>query len=258
MNEAYGQSTWREVAIAVTPHIVVALLFSLHLWRHPFVAPMVFLSIVAMTLFGWWKGKPNWLYSWIGYSLFPLLVAGYQTRHFLIQTLNYIFKGEGQMLSPWILCLLLIFYGLSIFVVLSTTIRVVKRDWILATLMLVPLSILGIWLYNIEEVGGLFQKTTHIVFYWDPVLAKILAVLGAASALFMRLRQRILKIIALLAIGTMTGAMVVHNIWGDVGFFWLLMISVILLLFLISPALLRIGLGHKRMGEWTSSYSHPR
>ncbi len=254
MYEAYSQGSWLDAVIAALPHLIVAFLFSLHLWRHPVIAPAVFLTIVGVTLYGWWRGKPNWLYSWIGYSLFPFLVVGYQTRGVLMSAIAYLVGGSGELPPPWALVLLGTFYAFAGSLIIATTIRVVRRDWLLTSLMLVPLPILGIWLYNIEEVGGLFHRTQDVFFLWDFALAYVFAVLAAASAFFIRLRQRILKIGALLTIGTITGAIAVHNVWGNVGFFGILSVAVLLLLFLLSPALLEIGIGHgesKNKAWWT-------
>lgn len=253
MYEAYSKGSWADTVRSSLPHLIVAVLFAAHLWSH-FLAVIAFASIVGVTLFGWWHGKPSWLYSWIGYSLFPLLVIGYVSRSTLRQAVSFLLRGEGLLPSTWLLVLLFVFHLLSLWIIISTTKRVVKRDWILASLMLVPLPILGSWLFNIEQVGSLFQGTGAALHQWDTAMALALIVLGVASAIFVRLRQRVLKVGALITVGSISLAVVGHNFWGDLGLFGLLTMSLFMLVFLLIPALVEARIGH---GEETPKPSTP-
>ena len=261
MYEAYSKGSWVEAVLASAPHLIIAGLFAGHLWRHPVLAPMAFTLIVGVTLFGWWHGKPNWLYSWIGYSLLPLMFIGYNSWFIAQQTASFLIWGYGTLPSIWTILLLFAFYILSLWIIVSTTIRVVKRDWILASLMLVPLPILGGWFFNIAQVGGLFQSSGPAIYQWDSAMPLVLMVLGGASASFIRLRQRGLKAWALVTISVIAGTTAGHNLWGDLGFFGLLMISLLLLIFLLSPAVLEARIGHgESKGEawWTGDWvEHP-
>lgn len=259
--EAYSKGSWSEAAKAALPHFLIAGLFLAHLWRQPVLAPLVFITIVGVTLFGWWHGKPNWLYSWIGYAFLPLLIMGFTSRPVVEQAASFLFWGSNTPPSWTPVSLLLSLFSLSLAIIISTTVRVVKRDWILASLMLVPLPIVGSWLANIEQAGGLFQGNGATLYQWDGVMALVLVVLGLASAIFIRLRQRILKAGALVTIGTIAGAIAVHTFWGNLGFFSALGAAFLLLLFLLSPALLEAKIGHgEARGEvwwWGDWVEHP-
>jgi hypothetical protein len=260
MYEAYSKGSWVEAVITSLPHLIIAALFATHLWHYPALSLIILGSIVGVTLGGWWHGKPNWLYSWIGYSLLPLLIVGVISRHMLGQALSPLFGGYWTPATILSLSLLLALYLLSLAIIISTTVRVVRRDWILASLMLVPLPILGIWLFNVEQAGGLFHGGA-MLHQWDGAMASVLIVLAAASAIFIRLRQRVLKAGALIIIGMLAGAIAVNNIWGNLSFLGLLVVSLLLLLFLLSPALLEARIGHGESqkevwwsGEWVE---HP-
>ncbi len=241
--EAHSKGSWQEALLAAFPHLVTSFMFAFHLWRHPVLSPLVFLSFVCVTLYGWWRGKPNWFYPWLGYSFLPMLLGCYALWPVLYQ--GYAGHVLGAAVGPPVGYLVAsgLFYVGSFVVILATTVRVVRRDWILASLMIVHLPIVGFWIFNLESIGGLFAGSSPFVFYWDQSLMLVFSVLAAASAFFIRLRARLGKIVALLAIGTLTGAFVVQNIWGALGFFGLLGVSVALLLFLLSPALVEMGLG---------------
>ncbi len=255
MYEACSKGSWSDAVKASLPHLIIASLFAVHLWQHPVLAPLAFTVIVGVTLFGWWRGKPDWLYSWVGYSLLPLLIIGYASWPTLKQAASFLFLGEGSLPSVWLLVLVLVFCVVSLWVIVSTAKRVVKRDWILTSLMLVPLPILGSWLFNIEQMGGLFQGTGTALHQWDTSMALVLTVLGVTSAAFIRLRQRVLKVGAVVTIGVIAGTIAAHNLWGHLGFLGLLGMSVLSLLFLLSPALLesRIGHGEPKGEAWWSS-----
>ncbi|MFQ6121538.1 MAG: hypothetical protein ACE5LA_00540 [Dehalococcoidales bacterium] len=254
MYEAYSKGSWSEAAITSLPHLIIAGLFVTHLWHHLVLAPIAFASIVLVTLFGWWHGKPNWLYSWVGYSLLPLLIIGYSSRFVAKQTVSFLLWEEGLPPNVWLLGVYLIFCFLSLWIIVSTTIRVVKRDWILASLMLVPLPILGSWIFKIEQLGGLFQNAGATLYQWDVAMASVLIVLGVTSATFVRLRQRVLKVGALITIGSISLAMVSHNLWGSLGLFGMLTLSLSMLAFLLIPALVeaRIGHGEQKGEAWWS------
>jgi hypothetical protein len=143
------------------------------------------------------------------------------------------------------ICALLAF---AAWIIVRTTIRVVRRDWILASLMLVPLPVVGGWLLNLEPAGGLFHADVEALHLSDMPMAFALIALGVTSATFIRLRQRVLKVGAMVALGSVALAVVAHNLWGDQGFLGLMVTSFLLLIFLLSPALLEAKMGH---GEQT-------
>jgi hypothetical protein len=257
MYEAYSKGSRTEAFLSSLPHLIVTGLFISHLWRHPILAPIAFASIVCVTLYGWWHGKPNWLYSWIGYSLLPLLIAGYASRPALEQTASFLLGRSEALPSIWILLLIGALFSFSLWIIIRTTIRVVRRDWVLASLMLVPLPILASWLFNIEQLGSLFQYGSLALYQWDAPMASVLTFLAAASAIFIRLRKRILKIVALVTLGVIAGTMAGHILWGNPGLLGLLAAAFLMLLFLLGPALLEARIGHGELrgeswwsGEW--------
>lgn len=249
MYEAHSKGSWAEAMKTAVPHLLIAGLFYTHLWRNPVLAPIVFFLIVGITLFGWWHGKPNWLYSWIGYSLFPLLLAGFVSWPVILQAFLFLTKWQGIPPNWLYLLSVLSLYVLSLMIIISTMIRAVKRDWILASLILVPLPILGTWLFNIARLGVLFQTNSLSLHQWDTIMATVFLVLAIASSTFIRLRQRILKVGALITIGVIAGTITIYNILGELGFWGLLGTSILLLLFLLSPALLEVRIGHGESRE---------
>jgi hypothetical protein len=261
MYEAYSKGDWSEALLSAFPHLIVACLFIFHLWYHPILASSVFIMLVGVTLFGWWRGKPNWLYSWIGYALIPLIIGGYASLTVLERTVSFFLSGSGSLPDIWILLLVGIFFTCSIWIIIRTTIRVARRDWILASLMLTPLPVLGSWLFNIERMGGLFNGGLAAFSQWDTSMALVLFVLAVASATFIRLRKRIFKGIALLTLALISTTIIGNILWDNQGFFGFLTVSVLSLLFLLSPVLLQTRLSHgKSSGEewWSGDWlEHP-
>ncbi|MFC1973764.1 permease prefix domain 1-containing protein [Chloroflexota bacterium] len=240
MYEAHSKGSWIEAAIASLPHLVFVCLFVLHLWLHPVLTPILLVAIVAVTLYGWWHGKPSWLYTWIGYALLPLLVGAYICASLL--------WGPGSFPSVWAVLVILAFILFSIWAILLTTIGVVRRDWILASLMLVPLPVFGGWLLNLENGGGLLRGGVEVIHKFDMAMAGALIALAVTSAAFIRLRQRVMKIGALISIGIIAMAVAAHGLWGGLGFFGLLATALLLVAFLLSPALLEARVGHGERG----------
>lgn len=250
MYEAYSKGSWKEAIIAFLPHFIIAVLFLTHLWLHPLVAPVAFAFIVGVTLYEWWHSKSSWLYPWVGYSLSLLLIVGYSSRHILVQTASFLLWGHGTFPSIWSLFLISALCLFAIWIILRTTIRVARRDWILASLMIVPLPIVGGWLLNLDQVGGLFQGSVKALQLPDTSMGLALITLGITSAAFIRLRQRVLKVGALVSIGSIAMAMIAHDLWGNQSFLGLLATSLFLLLLLLSPAYLEAKLGHgEQRGE---------
>jgi hypothetical protein len=77
-------------------------------------------------------------------------------------------------------------------------------------------------------------------------------VVGITSSTFVRLRERKLKIAALVTLGSMCFTFLAYNLWGDMGFIGLMAFSGFMLVFLLAPALLesRLGHGEKNTEAW--------
>lgn len=256
MYEACSKGSWADALLASLPHLIVAGLFITSLWQNAVVALVVFAVNVGVTLFGWWGGKPNWLYSWIGYSLIPLVMGGYALHAVFAQAFSFLL-GRAPFPTIPTFILIIILLGFFTWLIVSTTIRVVKRDWVLASLMLVPLPILAAWFFNIDLLGGPLQGGEPALHQWDYPMALAFITLGVNAAMFIRLRKRMLKLTAVMVIAFIALVIVAHSIWGGLALLDqpLLLLSVTIIL-LLMPVLIEkcVGHGEVRSTVWWNTY----
>ena len=247
MYEAHSRGTWTEALIGCQPHLIIAVLFATHIWRFPVLLGAAFAAIMTISLLGWRRGAPNWLYSWIGYAALPLLLLGYFASDPLAQTVSFLLNGQGVPASIWHLAALLSLYIFTLWLVASTAVHAARRDWILLTLALLPLPVLGFWIFSggqsaghlLDALRGLESPFSR----WDSAMADFFLVLGISTALFIRLRQRALKVGAVIATGIIGSAAAANSIWADLGILRLVGICLLLLLFLTIPLLIRAMAG---------------
>jgi hypothetical protein len=252
MYEAYSGGSWMEALISCQPHLIVAALFATHIWRSPVLLCGAFGAIVIITLLGWRSGVPNWLYSWVGYAVLPLLVLSYMSLDPVTRTILYFVHGVGSPAPLWHLAVLGVLYASTIWLIASATVTVARRDWILVSLMLLPLPVLGIWIISVSQSEGFILNALNGLearfSRWDTAMAYFFVVLGVTTALFIRVKQRALKVAAVILVGMIGSAVAARSIWGDLGLFQLVAVSLSLLLFLTIPFLLRTLLGHDQGG----------
>jgi hypothetical protein len=231
----------------------VAALFATHVWRYPLLLGTAFTAIVVIALLGWRSGGASWMYSWIGYAVLPLLVVSYISMDPVTRTVSFVLSGHGTPAPLWHLSLLAALYAFTIWLIASTAVTVARRDWILLSLMLLPLPVMGLWIITVtQSVGVLVDALRGLetrFSRWDAAMGYFFAVLGVTTALFVRVRQRALKVGAVIAVGIVGGALAARSFWGDLGLLRLLAISFCLLLFLTVPLLLRAMLRHDETSE---------
>ncbi len=242
MYQAYSRGSWGEAFISCQPHVIAAVLFATHFWRHPILVGAAFLAFMLITFFGWRRGESAWLYSWAGYSVFPLLVVGYLSRNTIFGTVAYLLTGSGNPAPFWQLAAITAFYAATLWLVAISALRVARRDWIFLSLVLLPLPVLGIWTFTLDQTGQFFLSLMGgraELGRWDAAMAYFSLILGITSVVFIRARRRAWKAGAILIIGMLGGAFAVRGFRHDVGLVSFLAISLSLLLVLLSPLLLR-------------------
>jgi hypothetical protein len=237
--EAFSRGSWLEALICAQPHLIATALFLTHFWIRPafLVGSVVLLALT--TFLAWQHGRPSWLYSWASYVLVSLLAAAWVSRHLVGQALAYLLQGDGEPSALWALLPLGLLYALSLWLLVATTTRALRRDWVLASLLLLPLPITGIWVFNVERLSPLLSGLSTDPHRWDAAMAAVFLVLAVVSALIVRLRQRVLKVGALLGIGGIGAAAVAHSIWGELSLVAVIAVGLLVLGFAWSPALLR-------------------
>jgi hypothetical protein len=247
MYEAYSKGSWTEALISCQPHLIVAALFATHVWRFPVLLGGAFGAIVVIALLGWHAGTPKWLYSWIGYAVLPLLIFSYLSMDPVARTVSYVLWGQGTPAPLWHLAAVAVVYAFTLWLVASTAVTVARQDWILLSLMLLPLPVLGIWLISVSQTAGFLQDALRSLetrfTKWDSAMAYFFVLLGITTALFVRVRQRAVKVVAVIAVGIIGGAAAASSIWGQFGLLRIITVAVCLFLFLTIPLLLRALLG---------------
>lgn len=223
--EAHSQGTWKQALLASMPHLLFGLLFALNWWQYIGWLSALLVLILVITVYGWWHGKPAWVFPWLGFSLLPVLAVGL--------LLIYLPKGWSLLTIP-------LYFPLALWWLYYLVAQTARRDWLFSSLMLLPLPIIIGWFLTIAPEGRLNEYTTQRIYFFAPWIGLSFMALALTIAAFIRVRQRWLRIALLFISGLSTLAMVAYYARGGLSLSTLLgLILVMWGIFLIPPLMER-------------------
>jgi hypothetical protein len=221
MYEVYSQGSWRQAIFAALPHLLVAALFAMRCWQNTFWLIGMVIAIAASIIYGWSHGKPAWLFPWLGYCLIPVIAVG---------ILLIYLPGN------WAWFAVTAYIPLALLVIFSVTRQTIKRDWVFASLMLLPIPIVLGWMLALELEDKLIWHAQ--LYEFAPLIALSFAVLALTVATFMRVRQRWAKVGALLILEILVLVIIGLGGKSTIGLGGWLIVVLLALLLLLGPALL--------------------
>lgn len=240
--EAHSQGSWKQVLLSVLPHLIFSGLFALNWWHYPGWLTLVLVLTLATAVYGWWNGKPNWIFSWLGVSLVPVLAVGILLMY---------------LPDVWSLLSLVIYFPLAMWWLFRIVVETTKRDWIFGSMALVPLPIAGGWYLAIAPNFAFNEQVIERVTFYAPWIAFSFLVLAFIIAAIIRIRQRWLRIAFMITSGVLTLSLVINYVSGELGtttFFGMML--VMWGVFLFPPIIERtIRTGHASL--WKTPWKLP-
>jgi len=221
--EAHSQGNWRQASLAAMPHLLFAGLFALNWWHHIGWLSIILVMVIGTSIYGWWHGKPAWVFPWLGYSLIPVAALGLILPH---------------LPREWSLLTIPFYFLLALWWLFFLLVQTIRRDWLLISLMLLPMPIIIGWFITLVPDLKITSQTMERVNYFAPWIAFSFLILALTIAAFIRLRQRWLRISLLIISGLLTLTLVVYYAGGKLSVLTFAgLILVMWGLFLIPPLL---------------------
>ncbi len=237
--EVHSPGLWRDALLATVPHFLLASLFALHLWSHYFLVSLLLIAIVFVTWRNWRAGTPSkWSYSWMGYSLaapalswlLSLVTLGYGAWT-LITT--------GQLPFNVVFFFLLIGYvPFSMWIMASVILKMVKRDWLLASLTALPFPFLTSWVLFLNWQGGLWTEQAERMQDSDTARALIFLAMAVTTAVFLKVGPRLLRIGLLTVTTSILVIITAASLPVSLNALAVILMIVASVAFLLSPAML--------------------
>ena len=252
MYEVHSPGVWRDVILATIPHFLLASLFALHLWSHYFLVSLLLIAIAFVTWRNWRAGSPSkWSYSWMGYSLAApalswllcLVPLGYGAWTLLT---------TGQLPFNVVLFFLLIGYvPFSMWIMANVIFKMVKRDWLLASLTALPFPFLTSWILFLNWQGGLWSEHAERIQDSDTARAFIFVAMAVTTAVFLKVGPRLLRIGLLTVSTSILVIITAASLPVSLGALAVILMIVASLAFLLSPAMLE----SKMESQWLKAES---
>lgn len=237
LHESHRKTSLAEMGVAALPYLLIAILFAMGGWSSWFWSPLLLLPIVLVTLYGWWQGKPNWLYPWAGWSLVPLALGAYLAAPIFHQMYRALASTDPAP-DPLALSGLLLYLSVAVWILVSTTVRVAKRNWTLASLMLLPIPVMITWLVLQERAGGLFSGRTESLHHLDGTMSLVNVTLAFATVGFLYLRESKLKIFGLMAVTFFAVTAILRAAQADIELTSMAVLAAVVSALLLTPALI--------------------
>ena len=238
--EAHSQGSWRQALLASMPHMLFGLLFALNWWRGISWLLVMLALILAAAIYGWWRGKPTWLFPWLGFSLVPVVGAG----------LFLLYLPAG-----WSWLAIIIYVPLALWFILSVVVQSIKRDWLHSSLMLFPVPIIIGWLLAVGLEGQFPEFSAQRLQDLAPWIGLSFLALAVSVAVFVRLRQRWLKIAILVISGLSTLAMVAYYAEGKLGWPAFLILLLVMFGLFLTPAIVERRVRYHRLRRLAQTLS---
>ena len=239
MYEVHSPGVWRDVLLSTIPHFLLAALFALHLWSHYFLVSLLLIAIAFVTWRNWRAGSPSkWSYSWMGYSLaapalswlLSLITLGYGA---------WTLVTTGQLPFNVVLFFLLIGYvPFSMWIMANVIFKMVKRDWLLASLTALPFPFLTSWVLFLNWQGGLWSEHAERMQDSDTARALTFVVMAATTAVFFNVVPTLLRTGLLTVSTSILVVITAASLPVSLNVLAVVLMIVASLAFLLSPAML--------------------
>ena len=222
--EAHSQGSWQQTLLASMPHFLFALMFALNWWQGIGWLLVVLPLIVGVAIYGWFHGKPAWLFPWLGYSVVPVVASGLLLL-WIPKVWSWLAIFFYIPLALWLLC--------------SIAVQTIKKDWLYSSLMLLPVPTIAAWILVVEPEGRFPGYSVQHIYELAPWIGLSFLALAVSVGTFIRLRQRWLKQAVLFLSGVLTLVIVVYYTDGRLSLTAFSFLVLIMLGLFLVPALLR-------------------
>jgi hypothetical protein len=248
MYEVHSPGVWRDVLLATIPHFLLAAFFALHLWSHYFLVSLLLIVIAFVTWQNWRAGSPSkWSYTWMGYSLaapalswlLSLITLGYGAWTLLT---------TGQLPFNVVLFFLLIGYvPFSMWIMANVIFKMVKRDWLLASLTALPFPFLTSWILFLNWQGGLWSVHAERMQDSDTARAFIFVAMAVTTAVFLKVGPRLLRIGLLTVTTSILVIITAASLPVSLNALAVILMIIASLAFLLSPAMLESKIERRQL-----------
>lgn len=233
IHEAHSQGTWRQALMASMPHLLVAILFALNWWQGVGWLSIILGLVIGTVWYGWLHGRPIWLFPWLGYMLVPVIGTGLLLMY-LPRGWSWIALVAYVPLAFWLVCLVIV--------------QTIRRDWLYVALMLLPVPIVIAWLLVVVRGGWFLGFTVDQLRELANSVGMSFAALAATATIFIRLRQRWLRLSLLLVSGLAILTAIATHAGGKLDFPTFLLLALMTVGLLFSPALVERRLRNRDYG----------
>lgn len=227
--ETHNEGTWRQALLAGLPHLFFAALFALNWLTGATWVPVMLTVIAGVVLYGLLNNRPTWLFPWLGYALFPVAAAG--------ASLLYLPRGW-----PWLT--LILYIPLCLWLCSFIIIKFIRRDWLYVTLILLPVPTFVGWFLTSGQVVFPHLKLDFL-YDFAPWTGFTFLILGISAALFVRMKNRWLRISALIVSG-LVSATVITLASSRISFLAFLGLLLLMLSFVLVPAYIEHRVRHNQ------------
>ena len=235
--EVHSRGSWYHTALAIIPHVLLALMFALHLWSEPVWIAVMLTGAAVISVVGWRKGRPRWTYPWLGYCLVvPILSWGLAMSAVGYGAWGVLTRGSLPLGVP-IYAASLAYFAFSLWIVIRVVSRAARPDWVMASLAVLPVPFLAYWFFFFHTREEALRSVGQSLREFDSSAAVIFLILAVATAVFFRIGRRLVRV----ALVVITAPSMIVLAWlsyqGGPGYVVVFTFSALSLALLLSPAL---------------------
>lgn len=253
MYSVHSRGTWRDVLLATLPHLLLAVLFALHLWTRYLLVAVLLVAVTCIAFKAWRSGRPRWSYSWLGYSLAAPAISWFMALVALgYAGWSFVTTGTIPFGIP-LLILIAVYIPFSLWITANVAFRVVRQDWLLASLTALPVPFLTSWVLFLNWEGGLWAASSARVQETDGSRALVFLALAFITATFLKTGHRLVQIGLLTVTTAFLVAYTVFNIPVTFSAVAVIFITIASVAFLLSPAVLESRLARQGVDYPTAS-----
>ncbi len=184
-----NQGSWPDVVLSAFPSLFVAFLFATNLWLdREWILGTAVVAIVISALGVYRFGRRAWVFSWLGYALFPVLLISMVSLGTTAYAAWSVLGGGYEARDPltWVLGIGLGIAGLGVIGALMAWLS--RKDWIHGILVVLPMALLSVAILAFDR--GVYT-TIEQAQAQNAVLFGAFAVVVAAAV---RMTDRLFKV----------------------------------------------------------------